>query len=78
MPDNTQIEWVTPIINLVTSGGFGALAWYLIVKHYPAMEARHREERKEWKESLEKIIAKHEELTEKALEAIHSARNQNQ
>ena len=42
-----DLNWVGPVIQLVTAGGFGALVWYLIVKHIPAIDERHREERRE-------------------------------
>ena len=41
-------EWVDPVIRLVTSGGFGALLWYIFWKYIPGIEERHRNERKEW------------------------------
>ena len=36
------------LVTLVTNGGFGALVWYLIVKHLPAVERRHEAERDRW------------------------------
>lgn len=30
------MEWVDPLVRLVTAGGFGALVWYLVIKHMPA------------------------------------------
>ena len=47
-------DWVDTIVKLVTAGGFGALVWYLVVKHIPAIEKRHQQERDEWKEFLSK------------------------
>lgn len=44
-PVSVSVNWVGPIIQLVTAGGFGALVWYLVVKHIPAIEERHRLER---------------------------------
>lgn len=62
-PDTNAIEWVDVIVKLVTMGGFGALVWYLVVKHIPAIEDRHRTERHEWRafirgrdEALTKVI----------------------
>ena len=46
-------EWSGPIVNLVTAGGFGALVWYLIVKHIPAKDDRHMLERQEDAKELE-------------------------
>lgn len=45
-------EWVPSIIQLITAGGFGAFAWYLVIKHIPSIEERHREERKEWRDFI--------------------------
>ena len=45
------MEWARPVIELATAAGFGGLVWYLIAKHLPAVEARHRTERAEWRES---------------------------
>jgi len=42
-----KLEWVGYLTQLATAGGFGALVWYLVMKHIPAIEARHREERLE-------------------------------
>lgn len=44
---NQQHEWVQPIVQLATSGGFAALAWYLLIKGLPAVVASFREESKE-------------------------------
>ncbi len=40
--------WINGFIQIVTTGGFGALLWYMLVKHIPNIEQRHRDERKEW------------------------------
>ena len=62
-PDTNAVEWVDVIVKLVTMGGFGALVWYLVVRHIPAIEERHRSERHEWRtfirgrdEALSKVI----------------------
>lgn len=50
MPEQTiggSMDWVQPVIQLVTAGGFGALVWYFVVKLIPSVEARHKEERAE-------------------------------
>lgn len=44
------MDWVQPVIQLVTAGGFGALVWYFVVKLIPSVEARHKEERAEIEE----------------------------
>ena len=64
-------EWVQPLIQLVTAGGFGALVWYLVVKHIPAIEARHKEERLEWMNYIAKRDEKLEDLTKEFMEATH-------
>jgi hypothetical protein len=43
--DDTSMDWVGPVINLVTTGGFGALLWYLVAKRMPEQEKTRREER---------------------------------
>lgn len=40
--------WIESLVQLATAGGFGALVWYLVVKHIPAIEERHQGERSEW------------------------------
>ena len=62
-PDANAAEWVDVVIRLVTAGGFGALVWYLVVKHIPNIEARHKKERDEWRvfiggrdEALKEVI----------------------
>ena len=62
---NDPTSWVSPIIQLVTAGGFGALVWYLIVKHQPAIDERHRDERAEWLEYIRKRDSDFEELSTK-------------
>ena len=62
-PDTNAVEWVDVIVKLVTMGGFGALVWYLVVRHIPEIEERHRSERHEWRtfirgrdEALSKVV----------------------
>lgn len=38
----------------ITNGGFGVLLWYLITKHIPAIESRHKEERTELHQYIER------------------------
>ena len=40
-----ESEWIASIVQLATAGGYGTLTWYLLVKHLPNREDRHREER---------------------------------
>lgn len=68
MPEN--IDWVGAIIQLVTTGGFGALLWYLIVKHIPSIEDRHQAERLEWLEYIKRRDESFEELARKHLETV--------
>jgi hypothetical protein len=52
--DVVHYPWVASIIQLATAGGFGAFSWYLVIKHIPIIEERHKSERDEWKEYLSK------------------------
>lgn len=65
-----SVDWVQSIIQLVTAGGFGALVWYLIVKHIPAIDLRHQKERKEMLEYIEKRDVKFEEIASGFTEAM--------
>lgn len=67
----TNLEWAAPVIQLVTSGGFGALAWYLIVKHGPRVDEMHRVERKEAQDQF--ILALESQRSEFE-KSIHSER----
>ena len=42
------LPWSTSVIQLATATGFAGLVWYLVVKHIPSIESRHKEERDEW------------------------------
>lgn len=55
-------SWIEPVVYLVTSGGFGALVWYLITKHLPKLEERHREERAELVAKIEAKDTQHDEI----------------
>ena len=46
--------WIESLVQLATAGGFGALVWYLVVKHIPAIEERHQGERSEWLHYIQK------------------------
>lgn len=72
MEENAVFEWVQPVIQLVTAGGFGALVWYMVVKHIPSIETRHKEERLEWLQYIEKRDAKLESLTQSFVTLIGS------
>lgn len=47
-PANFVWPWVAPVVYLVTTGGFGAMVWYMMVIHQPKVEDRHKDERAEW------------------------------
>jgi len=57
------VDWASPISQLATAGGFSALVWYLVVKHIPAIEARHQKERAEWLEYIRHRDDSFEHLT---------------
>ena len=67
MDDQAALAWITPVIQLATAGGFGALVWYLVIKHIPTIEARHRSERIEW---LAYIKARDKDFENIALEMM--------
>lgn len=69
-----EMEWVEPIISLVTTGGFGGLLWYIVVKHIPAMEERHKAERRELHEYLVKRDMQVVDITNKYYEAVSEFR----
>lgn len=71
----SQIDWVNSIITLATTGGFGALLWYFVVKHIPQMESRHQAERKEWLAYLEKRDSEQKERDEKMEVVIREFRD---
>ena len=52
------MEWVDPVVKLVTAGGFGALVWYLVIKHMPA-------ERKQFMDQLATQYTQMTELTDR-------------
>lgn len=47
-------EWVEPLIQLTTAGGFGAMLWWVLVKHLPRQEQSHCER-------IDKIEQRHAE-----------------
>ena len=64
------MEWVPPVIQLVTAGGFGGLVWYLVVKHIPAIHQLHAVERKEWMAMVQKREEAFDSLSGKNIEAL--------
>ncbi len=64
------MEWVQPVIQLVTSGGFGALVWYILMYHIPGIEQRHREERDRWMEYIDKRDEENKEVFDRYLQSI--------
>ena len=79
MPADTaadSMSWVGPIIQLVTAGGFGALVWFLIVKHIPSIEDRHKVERGEWLGYIEKRDNSYEQLAKEHTEAVNELKSE--
>lgn len=75
--DSPLMEYIQPVIQLVTAGGFGALVWYLVVKHIPAIEDRHKNERNEWLTYISHRDDKFEKITTEFTEAVHESRQSN-
>lgn len=75
--DSPLSEWIQPVIQLVTAGGFGALVWYLVVKHIPQIEARHKSERDEWLNYISHRDDKFEKITAEFTDAVHESRQSN-
>lgn len=63
-PDSGALDWA----NLITSGGFGALVWYLITKYIPAQTAAFenavRKEREAFTQMLEQERRSFREVNE--------------
>ena len=64
------MDWVAAVIQLVTAGGFGALVWYLVVKHIPFIETRHHSERTEWREYIERRDSEFQNLIREHRDAV--------
>lgn len=47
--ESHELQWLAPAVRDL---GFAALGWYLIVRHIPAIERRHAQERNQWLQSL--------------------------
>lgn len=71
----TTVDWVGPVIQLTTAGGFGALLWFLVWKRMPEQEQAAREERKEWLSYMQQRDAKFEQLIEKCVRCIEESNN---
>lgn len=63
-----QIPDFNTIINLVTTGGFGALAWYLIAKHIPSQAEKFT---KDLEKQDEKFVSELHRQRVTFLEAIN-------
>ncbi len=50
------------IMKLVTAGGFGGLVWYLVIRHIPSIEQRHRDERAAFMQYIDKRDKKLEQI----------------
>lgn len=73
--DGNELSWAQPIVQLVTAGGFGALVWYMIVKHIPAIEERHRSEREEWLVYIKKRDNQFDEMLRSNMELNNEVKN---
>lgn len=58
-----NFEWVSPVVQLTTAGGFTTLVWYLMVKYIPSIEERHRTERTELFNYIKERDKKVEDVT---------------
>lgn len=74
--DVMSVDWVAAVIQVATAGGFGALVWYLIVKHIPAIQAAHKEERDEWRAYIDKRDDAFGVLVERFRTAIETTHGQ--
>jgi len=78
MNDNPSdfTSWIESLVQLATAGGFGALVWYLVVKHIPAIEERHQGERSEWLHYIKNRDDDFDEMYRKNLEQNMEIQNQ--
>lgn len=68
------MEWVQPVIQLVTAGGFGALVWYFVIYTIPKMSEAHRQEREKWIAYAEKRDTQLTEVTQLYYQAVEALR----
>ncbi|MCW4040565.1 MAG: hypothetical protein NWE83_07415 [Candidatus Bathyarchaeota archaeon] len=68
MNSPADLTWVELIVQLATAGGFGALVWYLVVKHIPHIEERHQNERSEWLDYIKRRDDDFDQMYQKNLE----------
>ena len=73
-----DLQW----IEFATTGGFLVLSWYLLVRHIPLIEERHRTERdqhqaerREWLEYIQRRDDNFERLTREHIESLAQIRN---
>lgn len=71
-----DIDWVQGVIQLATAGGFSALVWYLVIKHIPAIQSRHKAERDEWLHYIQRRDDSFDALVRENLSAIHEVREE--
>ena len=69
-------EWVQALVQLATAGGFAALLWYMVIKHIPAIEDRHRSERQEWLVYIRARDSEYDQLVRDSLKAISELREE--
>ncbi len=70
----SALDWVSPVIQLTTAGGFGALVWYLVIKHIPGIERRHKSERDEWLAYIQKRDQVSDGVARNYIESVASLR----
>ena len=64
-----MFTWVPTFIELAQACGIGAIAVYLLAIHIPKIERRHREERHEWLEYIQRRDSTFEEMARNNLSA---------
>ena len=76
-----QSAIVESIIQVATTGGFGALLWYVIVKQLPKLQDIHRQERSEWSQQMkqqgEEFTAAIEKRDQKLADLVDRYHKQN-
>ena len=75
MSTETTFDWIEPLVQLATAGGFGALVWYLVVKHIPSIEERHQNERKEWLSYIKDRDDNYDEMYKLAIESVNDVKH---
>lgn len=72
---SATFDWIEPLVQLATAGGFGALVWYLVVKHIPSIENRHQSERTEWLDYIKKRDEDFDDMYKLAIESVNDVKH---